>query len=150
MASGGHSRSGPPPVEGSRDSDRKGFSLTALPFAGYAGEAPELVEFMPSATARHQTIWAQLWTTPQACAWSLEAWRWPIAADLVKWMVRSDDSDAPAAMATTVRQLRDDLGLSSAGLRQNGWKVAEAPAPEGPSGPVATVTDIKSRLTGGA
>lgn len=150
MSQGGaRNRSGPQKDEGSRTSERAGFSLTALPPSGFDGEAPDLTEFLPSVTARHLSIWAQMWTTPQACAWSLEAWRWPVAADLVKWMVRSDDADAAASIATTIRQLRDDLGLSSAGLKQNGWKVAEPPKAE-PTETPSNVTDIKSRLPGGA
>lgn len=148
MPSGGHARSGPPPVEGSRTSERRGYSLTALPPAGYDGAVPELAEFLPSHTARHLAIWAQLWTTPQACAWSLEPWRWPTVASLVMWVVRSEDSDAAASIGSNVRQLRDDLGLSRAGLAHNGWKIAEPPKDDEQA--PSNVTDIKSRLAGGA
>ena len=150
MPSGGHSRSGPQPVEGSRTSDRRGLSLRALPPGGFAGEVPDLTQFLLGASDRHLSIWAQLWSTPQACAWSDESWRWPIVADLVKWLVRSDSDDAPVAVATAVRQLRDDLGLSQAGLTANGWKIAEprAAEPEPDSG--GTVTSIKDRMNRGA
>lgn len=150
MARGGHSRSGPQPVEGSRTSDRRGFSLTALPADGYVGEAPDLLAFLPAATERHLTIWAQLWSTPQACAWSEQSWRWPVVADLVMWMVRGQESDAAASIATTVRQYRDDCGLSTAGMTQNGWKIADAPSPVSESDEPSNVTDIKSRLGRGA
>jgi hypothetical protein len=153
MARGGHAHSGPPPVEGSRTSERKGYSLTALPSEGFDGDVPDLSVYLPAATARHLAIWAELWTTPQACAWSSEPWRLPVVADLVKWMVRSDAEDAPASTATSVRQLRDDLGLSSAGLRQNGWKIAEPkPVEAAADGPAegATVTSIKDRLNRGS
>lgn len=151
MAKGGHAHSGPPPVEGSRTSERKGYSLSALPFDGYDGAVPELANYMPDATPRHEAIWAELWATPQACAWSEERYRWPAVADLVKWMVRSDADRAPASIATSVRQLRDDLGLSSAGLRANGWKIADAPKPtEGDEPAPSNVTDIKDRLNRGS
>lgn len=148
MASGGHARSGPTKVEGSRDSDRQGFKLSALPAAGYDGPVPDLTEFLPAVTSRHADIWAGLWSTPQAFVWAIEPFRWPVVADLVKWMVRSDSDDASAAVATVVRQLRDDLGLSSAGLRQNGWKIADVESgPVRPEHPVASnVTDIRERF----
>ena len=149
MARGGHAHSGPPPVEGSRTSERKGYSLTALPPAGYDGDVPALKDFLPDATARHLAIWAREWTTPQACAWSQESWRWPTIASLVMWVVRSEADDAAASIATNVRQLRDDLGLSRAGLAHNGWKIAEPPKGDDEPAP-SNVTDIKTRLAGGA
>lgn len=148
MARGGHARSGPAPVEGSRNSERKGYSLSALPPEGYAGEVPDLLTFLPDATARHLTIWAQLWTTPQACAWSEQPYRWPVVADLVMWMVRAQAEDASAAMGTIIRQLRDDCGLSLDGKTQ-GWKIADAPSPVSAVPAAATVTSIKTRLPSG-
>lgn len=125
MASGGaRTRSGPPADPASGRSDRRGFKLTALPSEGFGGEVPELGDFLPSPSSRHEAVWAQLWSTPQACAWSMESWRWPIVADLVKYMVRSEPADAPASLGTVVRQLRDDVGLSKAGLVANGWAIA--------------------------
>ena len=122
---GSRNRSGPQPDPNSGRSARRGFRLTALPSEGYSGEVPALGDFLPGATSRHETVWSQMWSTPQACAWSMESWRWPIIADLVKWSVRSEPADAPASLGTVVRQLRDDCGLSKAGLTQNGWAIAE-------------------------
>lgn len=128
MARGGaRNRSGPQPDPGSGRSDRRGLSFTALPNEGYQGEVPDLSEFLPVVTARHESIWRSLWRTPQACAWAVEPWRWPVVADLVEYRVRADDPEAPVALATAIRQLRDDLGLSAAGLKANGWAIA---APE--------------------
>jgi hypothetical protein len=124
MPKGGHARSGPAKTPGSRSSEREGYTLTALPNEGYAGEVPELTNFMPSPTERESEIWANLWTTPQACAWSQESWRWPIVADLAMFRARADDPGSPVGLATAVRQLRDDLGLSKAGLAANGWAIA--------------------------
>lgn len=152
MGSGGHARSGPAADPNSRTTERRGgLKLTALPYDGYAGDVPLIGDFLPEPLERHAEVWSLLWSTPQACAWAQESWRWPIVADLVKWSVRSDAQDASAAVATTVRQLRDDLGLSAAGLRQNGWAIAPPPEPE-PSGDgpaPANVTDIKNRLSRG-
>lgn len=124
MPKGGHAHSGPPPDPNSRTSERRGLVLTALPSSGYDGDAPDIDDFLVDPTSRHEQVWADLWSTPQANAWARDRWRWPVVADLVKWSVRSDDPEAPAAVATTVRQLRDDLGLSTAGLRVNGWAIA--------------------------
>lgn len=125
MPKGGHAHSGPPRDPNSGRSERRGLTgTTTLPSEGYSGEFPRLLDYLPDATERHEAIWSELWSTPQASMWARERWRWPVVADLVKWMVRSGDPDAPAAVATAVRQLRDDLALSTAGLRQHGWTVA--------------------------
>jgi hypothetical protein len=124
MASGGHARSGPPPNPKSGRSDRRGITVTALPSEGFKGEAPDLTKYLPEASDRHEAIWAEVWTTPQACAWMLEPWRWPLVADFVKWSARSESSDAPAAVGALVRQLRDDCGLSKAGMAREGWAIA--------------------------
>lgn len=124
MPKGGHARSGPQKDPASRTSERAGYTLTALPNEGYRGPVPKLDDYLLELTGRHEQVWAELWQTPQACAWSQERWRWPIVADLVKWMVRSDMPDAPASIATSIRQLRDDCGLSKVGLAANGWAIA--------------------------
>lgn len=126
MPKGGHARSGPAKDPTSRTSERVGYTLTALPNEGYRGEVPALSDYLLDVTARHEQVWAELWCTPQACAWSQERWRWPIVADLVRWMVRADDPEAPVGVATAIRQLRDDQGLSKAGLSANGWAIAAA------------------------
>lgn len=126
MAKGGaRNRSGPPKDPNSLKSASIGFTLTKLPSEGFAGDVPELLDFLPLANGRQLDIWAKLWTTPQACMWALESWRWPVIADLAKYLARADDPEAPIGIATAVRQLRDDLGLSAAGLIANGWSIAE-------------------------
>jgi hypothetical protein len=125
MASGGaRNRSGPQHDPNSLRTAAREIRLTALPSEGYDGDVPDIGAYLPLVTARHESIWAELWSTPQACAWSLESWRWPIVADLVEYRVRVDDPESPAALVTSIRQLRDDLGLSAAGLKANGWAVA--------------------------
>lgn len=136
MPKGGHAHSGPAKDPRSRTSERAGFTLTALPSGGYSGVIPDLSDYLAEVTDRHEQIWAELWTTPQACAWSMESWRWPVVADLVMFRVRADDPESPVGLATSIRQLRDDLGLSKAGLAANGWAIAPVdiqpaePAPE--------------------
>ena len=119
---GARNRSGPAPDPNSGRSDRRGLKLTALPGAGYHGEVPEFS--LPAASARELEVWSALWTTPQACAWSTQPWRWPALADLVRLQVRGEAHDAPVNIATVVRQLRADHGLTTAGLKENGWAIA--------------------------
>lgn len=134
MPSGGaRNRSGPPPDPNSGRSERRGFSLTALPNEGYRGAIPEFP--LPGALDRELSVWESLWRTPQACAWAREAWRWMNVADLVRLQVRGEALDAPVNIATVVRQLRADLGLTPAGLKENGWAIAAADIE--PSAPAA-------------
>ena len=123
MARGGaRNRSGPAPDPNSGRSERRGFTLTALPSEGYSGEVP--VFPLPSPNDRELDVWESLWRTPQACAWSMQSWRWLNVADLVRLQVRGEAHDAPVNIATVVRQLRADLGLTPAGLKENGWAIA--------------------------
>ena len=149
MARGGaRNRSGPQPTEGSRTSERKGYVLTALPPAGFDGEAPDFP--LPLASDRELAMWAQVWTTPQACAWSLEPWRHHIIAMYVRTFVLAENAEEPnAALLGQIHRFGDQIGLTPAGLKENGWKIAEpakaddAPAP-------SNVTDIKDRLNRGS
>ena len=107
----------------SERSERRGYKLTALPSEGYTGEVPTFP--LPAANDRELSVWESLWRTPQACAWSMQSWRWLNVADLVRLQVRGEAHDAPVNIATVVRQLRADLGLTPAGLKENGWAIAE-------------------------
>lgn len=103
-------------------SDRRGISFTALPSEGFAGNVP--VFSLPGASVREEDVWAELWRTPQAAAWSLQSWRWDQIADLVRMQVRSESEDAPVGIYSQVRAARADLGLTPAGLKENGWAIA--------------------------
>lgn len=125
MPKGGHAHSGPPRDPNSRTSERRGFTPTTLPAAGFDGEVPNLADFLPGMTSRHEAIWAQLWRTPQACMWNRESWRIPNVADLVRCQVRAEAPDAPAAWETAIQQKRTEAGLTEAGLRFNGWAITQ-------------------------
>lgn len=125
MAHGGaRNRSGPPADPSSGRSDARGFKLTALPSEGYAGPAPEFP--LPDASVREMTVWEQAWRTPQACAWSLpsERWRIPTVAMWVRVKVRCEDLEAPVALYGQLHRFADQIGLTTAGLAEMGWKVA--------------------------
>lgn len=137
---GARNRSGPAPDPSSGRSDRRGFKLTALPNEGYRGEVP--VFPLPGVTDRELKVWSVLWSTPQACAWSMAPWRWLNIADLVRLQVRGEAHDAPVNIATVVRQLRADLGLTPAGLKENGWAIATVEV-----GPIPVETAAPARAS---
>lgn len=145
---GSRNRSGPQPDPTSGRSDRRGFSLTALSPEGYSGEVPNFP--LPLATDREVELWAWAWSTPQACAWSLEPWRWYTIAEWVRWSVKAEADDASAAVIAAKIRLADQIGMTPAGLKENGWKIAEPKPVEAVPDPVASVTDIKSRLPRGS
>jgi hypothetical protein len=152
MPSGGaRNRSGPQADPKSGRSDRRGFTLSALPSEGFAGQVPAfplepIVLFeeywegsgsnrtkvkasdegaTESFRDRESQVWAEAWSTPQACAWSMESWRWPIVGEYcrLKTVVELDPS-ASAALVGQLHRYRDQLGLTPAGLKDNGWAIA--------------------------
>ena len=121
---GARNRSGPQPDENSLKSARIGYSLTALPAQGYDGEIPEFP--LPGLTTREGEVWLTAWRTPQAAAWSLEPWRLTTIAMWVRWSVRMEDPEASSALGNVVVRLADQVGMTPAGLKENGWKIAAA------------------------
>lgn len=150
MPKGGHARSGPPKDPNSLKSQKLGVVFTALPSEGYQGEAPEFplpkrlvwnvwfegsgrnrerhVERDDGATEsvweREQALWAWAWSTPQACAWAVESWRWQSVAMWVRTFVICEGSEATAADKGSLHRFADDIGLTPAGLKNNGWAIA--------------------------
>jgi len=125
MARGGaRNRSGPKPSEDSERSERRGYTLTSLPAHGYDGPVPDFP--LPSPTSRELEVWESAWRTPQACAWSLpsEAWRARTVAMWVRLSVRCEEPDAGAALLAQLHRFADQIGMTTAGLAEMGWKVA--------------------------
>ena len=125
MARGGaRNRSGPAPDPGSERSERRGYKLTALPAEGYQGEIPEFP--LPSPSDREIEVWEQAWRTPQAAAWAMpsESWRQRTVALWVRTTVRCEEPDAPASLLGQVHRFADQIGMTTAGLAEMGWKVA--------------------------
>ena len=119
---GARNRSGPPLDPNSGRSDARGVSLTALPSEGYRGRVPKFP--LPDVTDRESALWRAVWRTPQACAWALQPWRHYTVGQYVRWSVRTEDIEAPATLLTAVIRLADQIGLTPAGLRENGWAIA--------------------------
>lgn len=124
MRGGARNRSGPRPSEGSGRSDRRGFRLSALPAEGYGGPVP--VFPLPGASDRELVVWESAWRTPQACAWAMpsELWRVPTVALWVRVKVRAEAYDAPASLLGQLHRFADQIGFTTAGLSEMGWKVA--------------------------
>lgn len=174
---GARNRSGPRPDPTSGRSERRGFTLTALPAEGYTGGPPNFPlepivlfteyfegsgknrikvkerdeEGTESFREREACVWAEAWSTPQACAWSMEPWRWPVVAEYcrLKTVVELDPS-ASAALVAQLHRYRDQIGLTPAGMKENGWAIAtdevaqkrSVKAPAEDSG-----EDVRRRLT---
>lgn len=132
---GARNRSGPQVDPSSGRSDARGIVFTALSADGFRGEAPEFP--LPDATTREFAVWDQAWRSPQAVAWSVQPWRWRTVAMWVRWSVRMEDHEAGAALGTVVVRLADQIGLTPAGLRENGWAIADV-APETTTPPAPT------------
>lgn len=149
MASGGaRNRSGPQPDPSSARSDARGLSFEALPAEGYAGAVPDFPlpprvvfwtlvldgqkvrERDDAATdlvrERESELWAWAWRTPQAAAWAQpsESWRLHTIAMWVRTYVICEGSDATAADKSALHRFADQIGLTPAGLKENGWRVA--------------------------
>jgi hypothetical protein len=149
MAKGGaRNRSGPPADPASIRSAQRGLVLTALPSEGYAGEVPafplpRIVRWVDiffedgkkhresdsSATSafreRELEVWAEQWRTPQACAWARESWRWATIAEFCRLKtVVEIEPDANASLVAQLHRFRDQIGLTPAGLKENGWAIA--------------------------
>jgi hypothetical protein len=149
MARGGaRNRSGPKADEKSGRSDARGYSLTALPAQGYDGPVPDFP--LPTASERELEVWEQAWTTPQACAWAMpsEAWRTGTVALWVRVKVRCEDPDVGAALLGQLHRFADQIGMTTAGLAEMGWKVAVDAVAEKRNGTEPEVSDDpRDRLT---
>lgn len=149
MASGGaRNRSGPAPVPGSGRSEARGLVFTALPNGGHRGRAPKFPlmprtvyrwqvedksrfqvrddEATDEVAARELELWRWAWKTPQAAAWAApgQRWRWHSVAMWVRTAVICESAEATAADKNSLHRFADQIGLTPAGLAENGWAIA--------------------------
>lgn len=147
MRGGSRNRSGPPPDPRSGRSDRRGLGFEKLPAHGHMGPIPDFPlpkmlryrwEFEDKrrfqvldegATDRYRDreleVWAEVWRTPQAAAWDTQTWRWSTIAEFCRLKtVVEGEPDANAALVAQLHRYRDQVGLTPAGLRENGWIIA--------------------------
>ena len=116
--------------------------LNSLPAEGRKGRAPAfplpirrvyvhgedgLIENKPETKAfrdRELEVWREHWHLPQACAWEREPWRWETIAEFCRLKtVVERNPDANAALVAQLHRYRDQVGLTPAGLRENGWSI---------------------------
>lgn len=154
----GGARRQPDPKSGR--SEALGVRFGKLPRGGFTGRRPAWP--LTKASAREREVWNEAWKSPQAAAWATEPWRHRTVALWVRWTVKSEAADAPAATAVTALRLQDQIGLTPAGLALNRWEIEEAPnsrqAETPPPTPAATpkpppAVPVKERLrlmSGGA
>lgn len=132
MARGGaRNRSGPQADPQSGRSERRKFVLSALPADGYDGVVPDFPIPADSESEllreRELDLWVDAWRTPQACAWSMQAWRNRIIAQYCRLAAMVELSDDPGpGLIGQLHRFRDQLGLTPAGLKENGWSIAES------------------------
>ncbi|RZU64926.1 hypothetical protein EV379_1237 [Microterricola gilva] len=124
MASGGaRSRSGPAPDPDSYRSQNREW--IDLPAAGFSGEVPNFP--LAGALGVESELWAELWSKPQASAWSALGLKYQVAA-YVRAFLESVEPEASAGLKTAVLRMENELGISIAGMKQNLWRVAATPS----------------------
>ena len=137
---GARNRSGPQADPDSLTSERRGLTYKLLPREGFTGRVPAWP--LPTATPRERALWKSLWRTPQAAAWNAERWRVYAVGMYTRWAVRAEDLEASASTLAQVHRLADQIGLTPAGLKENGWRLAvdELGAKRDASAPASTKT----------
>lgn len=153
MASGGaRNRSGPQPVESSLKSAQRGLAFRTLDASGYSGAVPSFP--LPASAsddligAREVAVWETLWTYPQAFVWAEEPWRQETLAEFCRLKAIVELSpDSNAALVAQTHRYKDQLGLSPAGLKENGWKIGQVAPVEAEGAPkVPRRSSSKARL----
>lgn len=122
---GARNRSGPQKDPNSGRSERLGVRFGKLPREGYSGRPPAW-PLTTKASVAERAVWTAVWKLPQAAAWATEPWRWPTVALYARTRVRFED-DGVAATGSVMIRLADQIGLTPAGLRENGWEIEESP-----------------------
>ncbi|WP_201788504.1 hypothetical protein [Rathayibacter sp. VKM Ac-2630] len=96
---------------------------------------------------RELAVWADAWSTPQACAWSMQSWRWQTVAEYCRIKTAVElDPDASAALVGQLHRFRDQIGFTPAGLRENGWAIAVDEVAEKRDAPKAVTAAPSRRL----
>lgn len=143
---GARNRSGPQPDPNSLKSAARGLAFRGLPAAGYTGEVPgfplpkmirhrweyedkrrfQVVDEDATARCRDREleVWGELWRSPQASAWVSEPWRWSTVAEYARLKtIVEQEPDATASLVAQLHRYRDQVGLTPAGLKENGWQI---------------------------
>jgi hypothetical protein len=108
------------------------FPLPAVPlYETYFADGQKVRELDEAASVEFRDLetdlWADLWRKPQAAAWDSLGLKFQVAA-YTRAFLESVKADAVAGLKTTVLRMETELGLSIAGMRQNGWRIADGTA----------------------
>lgn len=121
MTSGGaRARSGPAPDPNSYRSQNRDWVM--LPAAGFVGDVPGW-PFEPD-NQFELDMWSSLWRKPQAVMWDRLGLADQVAA-YVRAYVESVAVEASSSLKTAVLRMETELGISVAGMRQNGWLIED-------------------------
>jgi len=120
MPRGGHAHSGPAPDPNSIRSASNAADWITLPTGGRTTPAPTWP--LPSSTERESTVWADLWSKPQALEWERLGQQHYVAI-FVRRLVEAEEHGSPVNISTLVRQMSDELGLTAGGMNRNRWKI---------------------------
>lgn len=127
MARGGaRSRSGPAADLNSGRSDARGLKDSAIRLNpnGFSGRPPAWpLHGAPSPI--EQDFWKQVWKYPQAAMWKKQPWKHMLVAQYVRWSLSASEPGANASAMTQALRLADAIGLTPAGLRDNGWVIGD-------------------------
>ena len=167
---GARNRSGPQPDPNSGRSERAGLAFSVLPASGHDGDPPvfpllarRVMRWEYEEKRRYQVLdeettrlvaeregelWAWAWTTPQAAAWANEPWRWHTVAMWVRAAVICESDEATAADKGAIHRFADQIGLTPAGLKENGWQIKAAPSAPSVGVPGNVVQMPERRLRG--
>jgi hypothetical protein len=90
-----------------------------------------------------------MWATPQALVWERDGLRHYVAM-FVRLLAEAEVEKASAENRKTVRMMYADLYLTSDSMARARIKIVDEVEPDAADRAPSNVTDIKSRLAGGA
>jgi hypothetical protein len=126
MVSGGaRIRSGPPPDPNALRRDRPSDKATwrSLPAGERVGEAPAWP--LEDVSKREAELWSAEWRRPQAVVWEERGYALEVAL-YVRSVVAAESPKATASDRALPLRFMEDLGISSAGLARNRWRIDDA------------------------
>lgn len=115
-----------------------------LPLAGRRGDPPAFP--LARSTAAERALWAELWASPQACAWEELGWIRTVAR-YTRIAIMAERRTAHGYVLTEARQLEDRLGLNPRAMRSLGWEITgDAAESTSEASDVVDLDAFRSRL----
>lgn len=119
---GARVRSGPAANPNSLRQQRNQGDWISLPASGRSAPAPAWPLTRPS--TRERTLWARLWSRPQAIMWEQLGLDMEVAMH-VRTLVRAEDPGAPMDARKVIAAQGNSLGLTVGGLSSNRWRIVD-------------------------